>query len=236
MKTVIDIEDLTMAYGDKAILVDVDLSLYEGSRTAIVGPNGAGKSTLLKGIMGLLKPLSGSVLLWGKPYEEVYKRVAYIPQTGAVNWNFPTTVEDVVLMGRYAYRGLFQRPTKEDKEMVENAILEMGLEEVRKHQISQLSGGQKQRVFFARALCQDADLYLMDEPLAGVDIKTEKVIMEKLLTFQSQGKTSIVVHHDLHTVDEYFDRALLINRGVIAEGPVEEALSKENLERAFMEV
>ena len=112
----------------------------------------------------------------------------------------------------------------------------MGLEEVRKHQISQLSGGQKQRVFFARALCQDADLYLMDEPLAGVDIKTEKVIMEKLLTFQSQGKTSIVVHHDLHTVDEYFDRALLINRGVIAEGPVEEALSKENLERAFMEV
>ncbi len=236
MKTVIDIEDLTMAYGDKAILVDVDLSLYEGSRTAIVGPNGAGKSTLLKGIMGLLKPLSGSVLLWGKPYEEVYKRVAYIPQTGAVNWNFPTTVEDVVLMGRYAHRGIFQRPTKEDKEMVENAILEMGLEEVRKHQISQLSGGQKQRVFFARALCQDADLYLMDEPLAGVDIKTEKVIMEKLLTFQSQGKTSIVVHHDLHTVDEYFDRALLINRGVIAEGPVEEALSKENLERAFMEV
>lgn len=236
MKTVIDIEDLTMAYGDKAILVDVDLSLYEGSRTAIVGPNGAGKSTLLKGIMGLLKPLSGSVLLWGKPYEEVYKRVAYIPQTGAVNWNFPTTVEDVVLMGRYAHRGLFQRPTKKDKEMVENAILEMGLEEVRKHQISQLSGGQKQRVFFARALCQDADLYLMDEPLAGVDIKTEKVIMEKLLTFQSQEKTSIVVHHDLHTVDEYFDRALLINRGVIAEGPVEEALSKENLERAFMEV
>ena len=236
MKTVIDIEDLTMAYGDKAILVDVDLSLYEGSRTAIVGPNGAGKSTLLKGIMGLLKPLSGSVLLWGKPYEEVYKRVAYIPQTGAVNWNFPTTVEDVVLMGRYAHRGLFQRPTMEDKEMVENAILEMGLEEVRKHQISQLSGGQKQRVFFARALCQDADLYLMDEPLAGVDIKTEKVIMEKLLTFQSQGKTSIVVHHDLHTVDEYFDRARLINRGVIAEGPVEEALSKENLERAFMEV
>ena len=123
MKTVIDIEDLTMAYGDKAILVDVDLSLYEGSRTAIVGPNGAGKSTLLKGIMGLLKPLSGSVLLWGKPYEEVYKRVAYIPQTGAVNWNFPTTVEDVVLMGRYAHRGIFQRPTKEDKEMVENAIL-----------------------------------------------------------------------------------------------------------------
>lgn len=225
-----------MAYGDKPILVDVNLSFYEGSRTAIVGPNGAGKSTLMKGMIGLLRPLSGNVRIWGKSYKDVYKNIAYIPQTGEVNWNFPTTVEDVVLMGRYSHRRFLRPATKKDRQMVEDAIAEMGLEEVRKHQISQLSGGQKQRVFFARALCQDAELYLMDEPLAGVDVKTEKVIIEKLHSFQAQGKTSIVVHHDLHTVGEYFDRALLINRGVIAEGPVDEALSQENLERAYMEV
>lgn len=233
MKPIIEIEDLTIAYGDKAILLDVDGAIMEGSRTAIVGPNGAGKSTFLKGILGLIKPLSGEVKIMGKPYEEVQKKVAYIPQSGAVNWSFPTTVFDVVLMGRYVHLGLFKRPGEEDRKMAMDAIVEMGLTEVKDHQISQLSGGQKQRVFFARALCQDAELYVMDEPLAGVDIKTERVIMDKLLEFQERGKTSVVVHHDIHTVEEYFDRVLLINRGIIAEGPVAEVLTKENLETAF---
>lgn len=236
MKPIIEVEDLTMAYGDKAVLLDVDVNLYEGTRTAIVGPNGAGKSTLLKGILGLIKPLSGDVRIMGKEYKEIQKEVAYIPQSGSVNWNFPTTVFDVVLMGRYVHLGLFKRPGDEDKKKAYEAIQEMGLTEVQDHQISQLSGGQKQRVFFARAICQDASLYLMDEPLAGVDIKTEKVIIKKLMEFQNQGRTSIVVHHDLHTVEEYFDHALLLNRRVISQGPVKEALSDKYLEIAYREV
>lgn len=236
MKSIIEVEDLTMAYGDKAILLDAHVEFKENSRTAIIGPNGAGKSTLLKGIMGLLPPLSGEVRIMGTDYKNVQKKVAYIPQSGSVNWNFPTTVMDVVLMGRYVHLGLFKRPGEEDRKRALAAIEEMGLQEVKEHQISQLSGGQKQRVFFARALCQEAELYLMDEPLAGVDIKTEKVIMNKLLEFQAQGKTSIVVHHDLHTVGEYFDRVLLINRRIIAEGPVEEIMTEENLNIAYGEV
>ena len=171
-KEIIKVEDLTMAYHDKPVLWDVDISIPEGSRTAIIGPNGAGKSTLLKGILGLQKKLSGEITVFGEPVKRVIKKIAYIPQKGSVNWDFPTTVTDVVLMGRYGHLGWIRRPGRKDKDYAARAIDMMGLTAVKERQISQLSGGQKQRVFIARAIAQAADIYIMDEPLAGVDKRT----------------------------------------------------------------
>ncbi len=179
--SVIHIEDLTMAYRDTPVLWDIDLDVPECVRCAIAGPNGAGKSTLLKGILGLLKPVSGAVLLWGKPLSAVHKQIAYVPQRGSVHWDFPTTVFDVVLMGRYAHLGLVHRPGKEDRALAMEALDKMKMADFADRQISELSGGQKQRVFIARALAQDAQLYIMDEPLAGVDETTERIIMDKFM-------------------------------------------------------
>lgn len=232
-KPLIHVEDLTMAYREKPVLWDVDVDIPEGVRCAIVGPNGAGKSTLLKGILGFLKPVAGYVTLWGKPLAEVRRRIAYVPQTGSVNWDFPTTVLDVVTMGRYGALPLFKRPGKKERELALEAIAAMKLEEVKDRPIAALSGGQKQRVFIARAICQNADLYIMDEPLAGVDEVTEKIIMEKLKDFQREGKTVVAVHHDLNTLGEYFDYLVLLNRTVAAAGPLAETLTEENLARAY---
>ena len=185
-------------------------------RCAIVGPNGAGKSTLLSGILGLLAPVSGEVRLWGHPLDEVRKRIAYVPQRGSVHWDFPTTVFDVVLMGRYAHIGLMRRPGKLDKELALDALEKMKMVDYAGRQISELSGGQKQRVFIARALAQDADLYIMDEPLAGVDETTERIIMDKFMDLQRAHKTVIAVHHDLSTLDSYFDFLIVLNRTVKA--------------------
>ena len=182
-KNIIHIEDLTMAYNDKPVLWDIDADIMGNSRTAIIGPNGAGKSTLLKGILNLMKPISGEITIMGKQYREVYKQIAYIPQINTVNWNFPATVEDVVLMGRYAHLGWIRRPSKTDKEISKEALIKMGMNDYAKRQISQLSGGQRQRVFLARAISQDAKIYLMDEPLQGVDIKTEGIIMSVIKEF-----------------------------------------------------
>lgn len=210
------VEDLTMAYRETAVIWDIDFAVPSGVRCAIVGPNGAGKSTLLKGMLGLQAPVSGFVRFWGKPIAEVRRRIAYVPQRGAVNWDFPTTVFDVVLMGRYAFLGLFRRPGKADKEIAQSALAEMKLTELADRQISELSGGQKQRVFIARALAQESDLYIMDEPLAGVDETTERIIMDKFVALQKAGKTVIAVHHDLSTLEEYFDYLIVLNRTVKA--------------------
>ena len=215
-KSVVHVEDLTMAYRETPVLWDIDRDLPGEVRCAIVGPNGAGKSTLLSGILGLLAPVSGEVRLWGHPLDEVRKRIAYVPQRGSVHWDFPTTVFDVVLMGRYAHIGLMRRPGKLDKELALDALEKMKMVDYAGRQISELSGGQKQRVFIARALAQDADLYIMDEPLAGVDETTERIIMDKFMDLQRAHKTVIAVHHDLSTLDSYFDFLIVLNRTVKA--------------------
>ena len=215
-KSVVHVEDLTMAYRETPVLWDIDLDIPGEVRCAIVGPNGAGKSTLLSGILGLLAPVSGEVRLWGHPLDEVRKRIAYVPQRGSVHWDFPTTVFDVVLMGRYAHIGLMRRPGKLDKELALDALEKMKMVDYAGRQISELSGGQKQRVFIARALAQDADLYIMDDPLAGVDETTERIIMDKFMDLQRAHKTVIAVHHDLSTLDSYFDFLIVLNRTVKA--------------------
>ena len=214
--SVIHVEDLTMAYRETPVLWDIDLDIPEHVRCAIVGPNGAGKSTLLRGILGLLKPVSGAVQLWGKPLSAVHKQIAYVPQRGSVHWDFPTTVFDVVLMGRYAHLGLVRRPGKEDRALAMEALDKMKMADFADRQISELSGGQKQRVFIARALAQDAQLYIMDEPLAGVDETTERIIMDKFMDLQREKSTVIAVHHDLSTLDAYFDYLVVLNRTVKA--------------------
>ena len=221
--SVIHIEELTMAYRDTPVLWDIDLDVPECVRCAIAGPNGAGKSTLLKGILGLLKPVSGAVLLWGNPLSAVHKQIAYVPQRGSVHWDFPTTVFDVVLMGRYAHLGLVHRPGKEDRALAMEAL----------DKISELSGGQKQRVFIARALAQDAQLYIMDEPLAGVDETTERIIMDKFMDLQKEKRTVIAVHHDLSTLDAYFDYLVVLNRTVKASGYLAGIDKEAALARAY---
>lgn len=227
------VEDVTMAYRENAVLWDIDLDVPTGVRCAIVGPNGAGKSTLLKGVLGLEKPVAGYVRLWGKTIDEVRERIAYVPQRGAVNWDFPTTVFDVVLMGRYVHIGLMRRPGREDRERARAALTEMQLEKLAERQISELSGGQKQRVFIARALAQESDLYIMDEPLAGVDETTERIVMDKFVALQKARKTVIAVHHDLSTLDMYFDYLVVLNRTIKASGYLKDMDKEAVLKLAF---
>ena len=200
---------------------------------AIVGPNGAGKSTLIKSMLGFLKPVSGNVLFFGKPYSAVRKRIAYVPQKGSVDWDFPTDVFDVVMMGRYGELGILKRPKKEDYDKVEKALEEVGMLSFAHRQISQLSGGQQQRVFLARALVQNSDIYMMDEPFQGVDAKTEKSIVSVLQKLRDLGKTVIVVHHDLQTVKSYFDEVTLLNIKVVASGPVQEVFTENNIKQTY---
>ena len=227
------VEDVTMAYRESAVLWDIDLDVPTGVRCAIVGPNGAGKSTLLQGVLGLEKPVAGYVRLWGKTIDEVRERIAYVPQRGAVNWDFPTTVFDVVLMGRYVHIGLMRRPGREDRERARAALAEMQLEKLAERQISELSGGQKQRVFIARALAQESDLYIMDEPLAGVDETTERIVMDKFVALQKARKTVIAVHHDLSTLDMYFDYLVVLNRTIKASGYLKDMDKEAALALAF---
>lgn len=190
----------------------------------IIGPNGAGKSTLIKAIMGLIANDSGYVKIFGEDLNTVRNRIAYVPQRGTVDWHFPASVLDVVLMGRYGIRGVLKRTTKADKKFAMECLLKVGMQDYSKRQISQLSGGQQQRVFIARALAQEADLYFMDEPFAGIDATTEKTIFELLLAMRSENKTILVVHHDLQSAFTYFDWILLLNTQLIANGPKEKYL------------
>jgi manganese/zinc/iron transport system ATP- binding protein len=233
LKPIIEVEDMTVAYHVKPVLWDIDLKIPKGVLMAIVGPNGAGKSTLIKSMLDLIKPITGSVLFNGKPYATQRKSIGYVPQRGSVDWDFPTTVLDVVLMGRYGHVGWIKRVSKADKNHAIEAIEKVGMSEFVHRQISQLSGGQQQRVFLARALVQDADIYFMDEPFQGVDAKTERAVIEILKELRKRGKTVVVVHHDLQTVPEYFDWVTLINTQLIASGPVEEVFTEENLKKAY---
>lgn len=232
-KHAIHIEDLTVSYDLKPVLWDIDISIPNGVLMAIIGPNGAGKSTLIKTIINLLPKVSGKAYFHGKTYHEMRKKIAYIPQRGSVDWDFPTTVFDVVLMGRYGHLGWFKRPQKEDKHKALKALEQVNMIDFKDRQISELSGGQQQRVFLARALVQEADIYLMDEPFQGVDAKTEKTIIDLLKVLKKQGKTVVVVHHDLQTVSEYFDWVTLLNKRVIASGPVLTTYTDENIKKAY---
>ena len=229
----IEVHDLTVAYDQKPVLWDIDFELPDGKITAIVGPNGAGKSTLIKAVMGLIPSSSGYTLIYGKPLDKQRRNVAYVPQRESVDWNFPINVMDVVLMGRYPHLRLFQRPSRRDREIAMDALKEVGMQDYNNRQISQLSGGQQQRVFLARALSQNASIYLMDEPFAGVDAATEDVIFDKLQDLRKQNKTVVVVHHDLQSVPENFDWAMLLNLRMVALGPVESTFTEENLQKAY---
>lgn len=229
----IHVEDLTVAYRQDPVLWDVDFETPSSTLTAIVGPNGAGKSTLLKSMLGLMEPAAGRVLIYGKPLKQQRQRVAYVPQRGSVDWDFPTNALDVVMMGRYGHLGWFKRPGRETKALAIEALEKVSMEAFADRQISQLSGGQQQRVFLARALVQDADIYLMDEPFQGVDATTEKAIVNVLRELKARGRTVVVVHHDLDTVPEYFDRVLLLNVRAIAAGKVEDVFTPENLRRTY---
>jgi manganese/zinc/iron transport system ATP- binding protein len=230
---VLEIHDLSVAYERKPVLWDVDLSLPEGQLIGIIGPNGAGKSTLLKAIMGLLPLNSGYIQINGKPLEEMRHKISYVPQRESVDWDFPTSVYEVVMMGRYGQLGLFKRPKKADKEIVMDSLRKVGMDNFKDRQISQLSGGQQQRVFLARALAQQADIYFMDEPFAGVDASTEKAIIELLGEMSAQNKTVIVVHHDLQSVAKYFDWIILLNMRLVASGPINEAFTPELLQETY---
>jgi len=229
----VEVTDMTVAYREKPVLWDIDLEVPTGILLAIVGPNGAGKSTLIKSILGLVKPAAGQVLIYGRPYEDQRSLVGYVPQRGSVDWDFPTSVLDVVMMGRYGALGWVRRPGKKEKSVALEALEKVGMTDFVGRQISQLSGGQQQRVFLARALVQDASVYFMDEPFQGVDARTERAIIGLLQELRSAGKTVIVVHHDLQTVPEYFDWVMLLNVRRIASGPVAEVFNEANLRLAY---
>ena len=232
-KIPISVEDLTVAYREEPVLWDVDVSVPEGTLMAIVGPNGAGKSTLIKAILGLIAPSAGRVLVYGKPYPQQRHLVAYVPQRGSVDWDFPTNALDVVMMGRYGHLGWIKRPSANDRALALDALRKVGMEDFATRQISQLSGGQQQRVFLARALVQNAQIYLMDEPFQGVDATTEKAIINVLRELKSAGRTVVVVHHDLETVPEYFDHVLLLNVRALAAGTIADVFTPENLRLAY---
>lgn len=232
-KYAIRVHDLTVAYDYKPVLWDVHLEVPEGVLMAIVGPNGAGKSTLIKAMLGIKKSIAGTVEIFGQPYKKMRKEVAYVPQKGTVDWDFPTTVIDIVLMGTYGNLGWIKRPGKNERKAALEALEKVGMLPFKNRQISQLSGGQQQRVFLARALVQDASIYIMDEPFQGVDATTEVAIINILKELRKQNKTVVVVHHDLQTVPEYFDWVTFLNVKKIDTGPVKEAFNDENLAKTY---
>jgi manganese/zinc/iron transport system ATP- binding protein len=229
----IEVHNLSVSYQNVPVLWDIDFSLPKGQIVGIIGPNGSGKSTLLKAIMGLIPLASGNVKVLNKNLSLVRDQLAYVPQRETVDWNFPASVEDVVLMGRYKKGNLFRRLTKIDKVIAQESIEKVKLEKYRDRQISQLSGGQQQRVFIARALAQGASIYIMDEPFVGVDMATEKTILDLLIQMKEEGKTIIIVHHDIQTVSNYFDYIVMLNTRLIAHGPTNEVLTEENLQATY---
>ena len=232
-KPAISVNDLTVAYGSKTVLWDIDLEVPAGSMVAVVGPNGAGKTTLIKSIQGLVPRVVGSIFIYGKTYARQRREVSYVPQRGSVDWDFPTSVVDVVKMGSYGDLGWIRRPGKKEHVKALAALDKVGMSEFARRQISQLSGGQQQRVFLARALMQSASVYLLDEPFQGVDATTEKAIVKILKELASRGKTVLAVHHDLSTVTEYYQRVIILNVRLVAHGEVRDVFNSENLKSAY---
>lgn len=227
------IHDMTVAYHRRPVLWDIDYNTPPGNLIAIVGPNGAGKSTLIKAVLNLVPTVSGQVSFFGEPYKKQRRRVGYVPQRSSVDWDFPVNALEVVTMGLYRSIGWFRPVTKKHRQAAMAALDRVGMADYAKRQISQLSGGQQQRVFLARALAQEADLYLMDEPFAGVDAATERAIVAVLRELKDAGRTAMVVHHDLQTVQEYFDEVVLLNMRLIASGPVGDVFTEENLRATY---
>ncbi len=225
----IEVHDLTVSYHAKPVLWDIDVEIPAGSLVGIVGPNGAGKSTLIRAILGLVKPASGWIQIHGVSPRRARHTCGYVPQRESVDWDFPVSVSDVVLMGTYSRLGWMRRPGKREHELTMHCLEQVGIADLAQRQISELSGGQQQRVFLARALAQDAPVYLMDEPFAGVDAATESAIFSVLHELKESGRTVVVVHHDLQTVEEYFDHVLLLNLRLVAAGPIATTFNRENL-------
>ena len=229
----IKLEDITVAYRETPVLWDVDLEVPPGVLMAIVGPNGAGKTTLLKSVLRLVRPAAGRVFINGEPLSRQRRLIGYVPQRSSVDWDFPTTALDVVLMGRYSEIGWFRQPGRRDRELAMQALERVGMTDFADRQISQLSGGQQQRVFLARALVQDSEIYFLDEPFAGVDVTTEKAIVEILKELRERGRTLLVVHHDISTLADYFDWVRLLNVRAIAAGPVATTATPEKLAMTY---
>lgn len=233
MKSPLKVKNLTVAYEKKTVLKNISFEIPEGKLIGIIGPNGAGKSTLIKSILGLVPSLTGTVEIYGKIPKIQRNLIGYVPQRESVDWDFPTDVLDVVIMGQYGHLGWFKRPGRQEKELALNCLKQVGMDSFSNRQISQLSGGQQQRVFLARALAQNAQLYFMDEPFVGVDAVTEKTIISLLNELKEQGKTVLVVHHDLNTVKEYFDWVILLNEELIEIGETKKVFTKAYLQKTY---
>jgi manganese/zinc/iron transport system ATP- binding protein len=229
----VEVHDVTVAYHRKPVLWDVDVLLPPAKLIAIIGPNGAGKSTLLKAILGLVPLASGHIEIFGKTLRQARSRIGYVPQRETVDWDFPVNALDVVLMGRYGRLGWIRRPGRADHEVAMRSLEKVAMADLAHRQISQLSGGQQQRVFLARALAQEAELYFMDEPFAGVDAATERAIVDVLRELRSSGRTVIAVHHDLQTVADYFDHVVMLNMRLIAAGPIDTTFTSTNLQHTY---
>lgn len=230
---VISVKGLSVSYDRKRVLTNIFLDILPGHLYGVVGPNGAGKSTLFKAILGLIETNAGSVSINGKAVENSRKEVVYVPQKSEVDWSFPATVLDIVLMGRYPHKKILQRLDQHDRELAHAALRELGIESLRDRQIGELSGGQQQRVFLARALCQEASILFLDEPFVGVDVTTEDKIIAVLKRLAAEGKTLLVVHHDLSTVPDYFDQVIFINQRLVTYGPTATIFTQENIAKTY---
>lgn len=232
-QTEITVKGLSVSYDRKRVLTNIFLDIEAGHLYGVVGPNGAGKSTLFKAMLGLIETNAGSVSINGKPVENSRKEVVYVPQKSEVDWTFPATVLDIVLMGRYPHKKILQRMDQHDRDLAHAALVELGIESLRDRQIGELSGGQQQRVFLARALCQEANILFLDEPFVGVDITTEEKIIAVLKRLATEGKTLLVVHHDLSTVPDYFDQVIFINQRLVTYGDTELVFTQENIAKTY---
>ncbi len=230
---IIDIKGLSVSYDRKRVLSNIFLKIERGKTYGLIGPNGAGKSTLFKSILGLIEPNTGTITIDNHTGQNTHKRIAYVPQKDDIDWDFPATVRDVVLMGRYPHKKLFQRMSNDDRRITMEAMELLGISELADRQIGALSGGQQQRVFIARSICQEAEIFLMDEPFVGVDMMTEHKIVEIMKDLATHNKTIMVVHHDLATADDYFDKVILLNQRLIGYGDVEEIFTRENIARTY---
>ncbi len=229
MSVVVDIKGLSVSYERKRVLSNIFMEVESGNIYGLIGPNGAGKSTLFKSILGIIKPNTGKIKVFDGHVDQIRKRVAYVPQKDEVDWSFPATVMDIVLMGRYPHKKILQRISNEDKRIAIESLQKLGIEDLKDRQIGALSGGQQQRVFIARALCQGADLFFLDEPFVGVDMTTEHKIIEILKELAEENKTVLVVHHDLASADDYFNKVILLNQRLITYGDTDEVFTRENI-------
>lgn len=232
-QTHISVKGLSVSYGTKRVLTNIHINIDAGNVYGVIGPNGAGKSTLFKSILGLIDYNAGNISVFGEDIDDVRKRIAYVPQKDEVDWQFPATVIDIVLMGRYPYKKVFSRINKEDIRIAEESMEKLGISDLKDRQIGKLSGGQQQRVFLARALAQQADIFFLDEPFVGVDITTEERIILILKNLAAEGKSILVVHHDLSTVEKYFNKVILLNQRLIAFGDTQEEFTQENISNAY---